>query len=245
MIHPKPPEQPAEVHLELTRVSGIGQSLGLRPGDKLVGLDGMPFTDGARELARRFSPMETKKVALHFQRADLDLTVISVTPMLGRWRPCPAVGNPKLPQIDTDRVENWEVLRSQDGRYDLFRHRASPLIWFAAPIWLAHMRLWPYLGGMIALVMLGWPAGWWASALLYVLASAYVRRNYAQLIRSDRLARGLVPFAVVAAHSESAAHATYANMEPDDRFAFGNASVPPAAPKVHLDDAGEHAEAEA
>ncbi len=238
-MQPKPPKQPAEVHLELVKVGTAGTSLGLRPGDKLVGMDGMAYTDGARDLRLHFSPLETKKVAMHFQRADLDLTVISTTPKLGRWRPCPAVGNPKLPQVDANRIENWEVLRAPDGRYDLFRHRVSPLAWMATPIWLANMRLWPHLGGISALVLLGWPAGWWASVLLYALAAAYVRRNYAQLIRADRLARGLAPYAVVAAESEAAAHAAYANMEPDDRFAFGSATIAAAAP------AGKHGDAEA
>lgn len=242
-MHPLPPEQDTEVHLELIKVGTAGTSLGLRPGDKLVGIDGKPFTEGPRELARRFSPTETRKVALHFQRADLDLTVISVTPKLGRWRPCPAVGNPQLPQIDIDRIENWEVLRSRDGRYDLFRHRVSPLSWIATPIWLAQMRLWPYLGGMSALVLLGWPAGWWASALLYGLSAAYMRRNYAQLIRTDRLARGLAPYAVVAADSESAAHVAYADMEPDDRFVFGAAAGPAALqPQVGFAEPGEQVE---
>lgn len=238
-MHPRPPEQPSEVHLELIKVGTIGNALGLRPGDKLVGLDGMAFTDGARELSRRFSPMETKRVAMHFQRADVDLTVISVTPKLGRWRPCPVAGSPKLPDIDTDRIENWEVMRSQDGRYDLFRHRVSALSWMVTPLWLAQMRLWPHLGGMSALVLLGWPAGWWASVLLYMLSATYVRRNHAQLIRSDRISRGLIPYAVIAAETEAAAHTAYANMEPDDRFTFGAAGPALAQPKETLADPSE------
>ncbi|WP_323784534.1 hypothetical protein [Thalassovita sp.] len=242
---PQPPELPSEIHLELIKVGSAGNSLGLRPGDKLVGIDGTPFVDGAREFSRRFSPMQTRKVVLHFQRGDLDLTVISVTPKLGRWHPCPAVGNPQFPDIAPERLENWEVLRSSRGHYDLFRHRVSPLAWMVAPIWLAQMRLWPHLGGLVALVLLGWPAGWWASIVLYGLSSVYVRRNYAYLIRSDRLARGLVPYAVVAAESEAAAHTAYSNMEPDDQFLFGGVSVPVAQPSAVPGDLGDYSEANA
>lgn len=245
MMHPHPPEQNSDIHLELIKVGTIGNSLGLRPGDKLVGIDGEPFTEGARELSRRFSPLETKRVALHFQRADLDLTVISVTPKLGRWRPCPAVGKPKLPKIDFDRIDNWEVLRSKDGRYDLFRHRVSPLTWMATPLWLAQMRLWPHLGGLFALVLLGWPAGWWASGILYGLAAVHVRRNYAQLIRSDRLSRGMLPYAVIAAETETAAHRTYTDMEPDDRFTFGAPAMPRVKTVINHAEQDDHAQAKA
>ncbi|QIZ79007.1 hypothetical protein [Thalassovita gelatinovora] len=231
--------------MELIKVGSAGNSLGLRPGDKLVGIDGVAFVDGAREFSRRFSPMQTRKVALHFQRGDLNLTVISVTPKLGRWHPCPAVGNPQFPDISPDLFENWEVLRSSRGHYDLFRHRVSPLAWIAAPLWLAQMRLWPHLGGLATLVIMGWPAGWWASAILYGLASAYVGRNYAYLIRSDRLARGLAPYAVVAAESEAAAHIAYSNMEPDDQFLFGAVSVPVIPRMAETGDLGEHSEANA
>ena len=215
------PNQPAESHLELTKIGPAGQSLGLRPGDKLVGLDGKPFVEGARAMARKFSPREDKKITMHFRRADIDLTVISVTAKLGRWRPCPAAGNAKITAVDSDKVDNWEILRAADGTYDLFRHRVSPLSWMIPLLWLANMRLWPHVAGIVALVALGWPAGIWAMVLLWFLGGAFVWRGYAQLIRSDRASRGMRPYAVIAADSEMAAHKAYLDMEPDDRFAFG------------------------
>ena len=218
---PVPPPEPTEIHLELHKVGVAGQSLGLRPGDKLVGLDGQPFTGGAKELRARFSALENKRVAMHFQRADVDLTVVSVTPKLGRWMPCPVAGEPHVPPVDASQLDNWEILRARDGSYDLFRHRVSPLVWIATPLWLAQMRLWPHLAAFLGMVAVGLPVGLWMAISLWVLASYYTRKNYAQVIRADRIQRGMFPFAIIAARGEMGAHATYLSMMPDDEFAFG------------------------
>lgn len=220
------PEISGDCYLELVKISPAGQSLGLRHGDKLVGLNGEPFTEGARVMASRFSPREDKRITMHFERADVNLTVLSVTAKLGRWRPCPIAGASRVKSVNAKKVHNWEILRSQDGVYDLFRHRVSAISWMMPLLWMAHMRLWPHMAGFIALVALGWPAGIWAMVLLWFLGGAFVWRGYAQLIRSDRQSRGMIPFAVVAAESEMAAHAAYLAMQPDDRFAFGTIILP-------------------
>ena len=237
---PVPPPEPTEIHLELQKVGAAGQSLGLRPGDKLVGLDGEPFTGGAKELRSRFSALETKRVAMHFQRADVDLTVISVTPKLGRWMPCPVAGEPHVPKLSADQLDNWEILRSRDGSYDLFRHRSSPLVWLITPLWLAQMRLWPHLAAFFGMVCVGYPVGLWMCAALWGLGSYYVKKNYMQVIRSDRVSRGMFPYAVIAAPGEMNAHSTYLAMHPDDKFAFGtiiltNKKSPEADPQEEED----------
>lgn len=221
MRTPVPPPEPTEVHLELRKVGAAGQALGLRPGDKLVGLDGEAFTAGTKELRARFSAMETKRVAMHFRRADVDLTVVSVTPKLGRWSPCPVAGDPAVPKVSAEQVENWEIMRARDGSYDLFRHRASPMVWIATPLWLAQMRLWPHLAAFFGMCAVGFPVGLWMSAALWGLASYYVKKNYDQIIRADRASRGMFPYAMIAAQGEMHAHATYLAMQPDDTFAFG------------------------
>lgn len=236
MIQAPVPPQQGDVHLELTRVGAAGQSLGLKPGDKLVGLDGAPFTAGARAMAANFSALENKRVAMHFKRADMDLTVISVTPKLGRWAACPIAGSHKLPAIDTDRIENWEILRNREGIYDLFRHRAPASTWLLTPFWLAEMRLWPHLAAFLGMVAVGYIAGIAVSITLWALASHYVRKNYAQIIRADRYTRGMISYAVIAADSEMAAHRAYLNMEPDDQFAFGNIVLLKAEPRKAKDE---------
>jgi hypothetical protein len=219
--HPTPPPEPAAIHLELAKVGVSGQSLGLRPGDKLVGLDGEAFTGGKHALRARFSAREDKRVAMHFLRGDIDLTVVSVTPKLGRWMPCPVAGTPNVPPVAAEDLDNWEILRSRDGSYDLFRHRASPLVWMITPLWLAQMRLWPHLASFFGMVAVGYPIGLWMCAALWALGAYYVHKNYAQILRSDRIQRGMFPYAIIAARGEMGAHATHLMMQPDDSFAFG------------------------
>jgi hypothetical protein len=218
---PAPPPEPTEVHLELKKIGIAGQSLGLRTGDKLVGIEGQPFTSGREELRARFSVREDKPVAMHFKRADVDLTVISLTPKLGRWMPCPVAGEASVPPVDASQLDNWEILRSRDGTYDLFRHRPSPLVWMITPLWMAQMRLWPHLASFVGMVAVCMPVGLWMSAALWILASYYVNKNYMQVIRADRISRGMFPYAIIAARGEMGAHATYLAIQPDDEFAFG------------------------
>jgi hypothetical protein len=147
--------------------------------------------------------------------------VLSDTPGLGRWRPGPPpVDRPENPKgrIHPETLQNWEVLRAPDGRYDV-QPVALPLMALVAPpVWLMQSRLWGGLAIWAALVLLGVPLGWPAVAVLHAMTALYFWKTGPALWRADRLMRGLRPEGIIAVASEKALHAHIHERHPDARY---------------------------
>lgn len=210
-----------EFGLKIQRPSEAGKSLGLRPGDQIVAINGVRFTGTIDLLRKRFSARRGVVCALTFQRGGkAEFDVLTPTPELGVWQaaePAPKTERNRLyPQVMT----NWEIFRGEDGVYDLQPLRAPLMALIAPPLWLAQARLWMPLGLLLASVILSLPAGPIMAGIVYALGSIYVWRAATAMFRADRMSHGLRPFAVVAAVNERGAHKACRQLHPTMRFAY-------------------------
>lgn len=201
-----------------------GRPLGLMAGDILLAVDGRAFTGNAVQLAQRLAERAGKASALTFQRGPNRLTVLSRRADLGLWDTMAA---PEMPaddaSLDPDRLVNWEVLRSPDGVFDLYRLAPSLAASVLPPVWLLHMRLWmPFatLATALAVAAAVQPV---AAAAVWIAAGWHLRHAAPAYLRADRRARGMTRPAVYAARTESAAIAAHLEHYPNDRSVFGPA----------------------
>lgn len=208
--------QPATGSLVLSQANRLAGALGLRAGDRLIAVNGLPVPPDPASLATRVVPPD-RPAALTLERSGKVWTVLSETATLGTWRPGPAPhDHPEDPgrRIHPETLRNWEILRAPDGRYDL-QPVALPLMALVAPpLWLMQTRLWGGLATWGALVLLGIPLGWPAMLALHAIASVYFWKSGPALWRADRLARGLMPDGVMASASETALHAQIRDLHP-------------------------------
>ncbi|TCP61395.1 hypothetical protein EV663_105113 [Rhodovulum bhavnagarense] len=224
-IDPTAPGAPPTC-LVLNSVGPAGRALGLRPGDRLIALNGLPLTGTARDLDARLGPDRPAQL-LVFRRDEITLPVLSDTARLGRWDeimpPDPA---PEARHIPPETMRNWELFRDGGTRYDLQPLDRPILALVATPLWLAHHRLWQPLAAHVAASACALPGGAWLSILVYLLGAVYVWRAARTLFRVNRMARGFVPFAVVAAPDGPGAQTLCDVLAPGCRHAY---AAPPKA----------------
>ena len=207
---------PAKGSLVLAQANRLGAALGLHAGDRLIAVNGLPIAADPATLAARIGPTG-RATALTIERSGLVWTVLTDTAQLGRWQPGPPpVDRPETPKgrIHPEALQNWEILRAPDGRYDVQPVALPLLALIAPPLWLMQTRLWGGLALWTALVLLGVPLGWPAVVALHALAALYFWRSGPALWRADRVARGLRPDGVLAAASETALHAQVQTLHP-------------------------------
>lgn len=200
---------PAKGSLVLARTNQLGTILGLQADDRLIAVNGLPISADPEMLAARIGP-SGRATALTMERAGLVWNVLTDTAQLGMWRPGPPpVDRPDGPKgrIYPEALQNWEILRAPDGRYDVLPVALPKLALIAPPLWLMQTRLWGSLALWTALVLLGIPLGWPAVLALHALSAVYFWKSGPTLWRTDRLARGLGPDRVLASASETALHA--------------------------------------
>lgn len=218
--------------LILSEPNRLGAALGLRAGDRLIAVNGLPIPAEASALAARIG-QGGRATALTMDRAGLVWIVLSDSAQLGRWRPGPApIDRPEDPKgrIHPEALRNWEILRAPDGRYDL-QPAALPLMaLIAPPLWLMQARLWAGLAVWAALVLVGVPLGWPAVLVLHAIAAVYFWKTGPALWRADRFARGLRPDGVLAAASETAVHARIRDLHPGAVYIHAAAHRPMGLP---------------
>lgn len=216
-----------KTRLVLEKAGPYALSLGLRSGDVLLAVDGHAFDGGPAELALQFMPAQRRR-ALTFDRQGRRRTLLCNTHRLGQWTRLDL----DLGQGETvetpgplDRLRNWEVYRGPDDDYDAQPSGRPLLALIAPPLWLVQMRLWASLvawGGMMAMAV---PAGWTALVVVQLLSGLYFWRMGPALFRSDRLARGLRPFAILAAADEQALDQAVRGIEPRLRSVYTSRRV--------------------
>ncbi len=225
MQTPETPEEPVIAALRL-RAEGLepaARRLGLKPGDVLEAINGLPFRGDEAALRARFAARGGKALALQFRRGAEVFPILVETARLGRWEaiPCPVPEADAAPErIDPEGLRNFEVMRSAAGIYDLYPVAAPKLAMIAPPLWLLQMRLWAQGATLVAALaaaavvhpLLG--LGVWAAA------GVWVRQSAALFLRADRGARGLRFDCVIAAATEAAAHAAHLRLNPGDRYLF-------------------------
>lgn len=214
------PQGPTTLRLKTKgKLTDAGDALGLQRGDVLVALNGVAFEGNARELNNRFDLSGGRPLAMTFARNGVELTVLADHPNLGKWESVPVPGW-KGERQDPEALRNWEILRSGDGFYDLHPLTTPQLTLICPPIWLLQQRLWAPAAAICATIAVGGLIWWPIAAVFYVLSGMALRRMATNLFRADRMNMGLYPYAIVAATSESSAHAAYKKIDPMGRFLF-------------------------
>lgn len=221
--------------LRLAPANLQGRALGLLPGDLLVRLDGKPLDGPATQLLRRVQAQSGRDHLLGLRRNGKDWSVLSSSLALGRWKAEPCEDTITASDARVDRMRNWDVVVSDDGRYDAHPRRA-PLFALLAPVYLIHMRLWAALAVWGALTLLGMAVGWLLGGALQILVCLYVWRAAPTLFRADRTAQGFHLWRVIAARSESDLHRQVRQLAPNLSFvlsrqqpASGTGAETPAA----------------
>lgn len=221
-------EAGAQSGLKLAPVNLQGRALGLLPGDLLVRLDGRPLQGPAKQLLKKMQAQTDREHLLGLRRNGTDWSVLSSSLALGRWKAeaCPDPISESDGRVD--RMRNWDVVVSDDGRYDA-HPRKAPLFALLTPLYLIHMRLWAALGVWAALTLLGMAVGWLLGSAIQVLVCLYVWRAAPTLFRSDRNGQGFQLWRVIAARSESDLHQQVRALAPGLSFVLSNADKKPAA----------------
>ena len=223
---PKTPT-PDRAFLRIELPGPHGTALGLRAGDIITAVNGIPLHGNEAHFRARFGKTPGRVCALNLLRGERCFTVLSGRPDVGQL----VVIDPSAEQLRTvergrtgrlypDHMVNWEVYLNRAGQYDLQPLKPSVLALVAAPLWLAQMRLWAALAMMVGVVVIAIPVGWIMAAALYALASLYVWHAGAAVFRADRMAAGFKAHAVVAAAHEAGAHREFAALEPRARFVY-------------------------
>lgn len=216
------PAVPQTLRLREGSVNAEGRRLGLTGGEVLLLVNGVPFTGTETALTARLLIRRGKPVALTFAREGGNLLVLTTTTALGRWEQVPALPAPEgeAARIDPDGLRNYEVMRSPEGQYDLYAVDAPLIAVIAPPLWLFQMRVWApgatLLAGLVAAAIVT-P---WLSLAVWLSAALWIRGAAMPLLRADRQARGLGFAGVVAARSETEAHAIHQARAPGDRCIF-------------------------
>lgn len=212
------------------RTGGIeapAQALGLRAGDVLEAINGRPFRGDEAALRARFAERGGKPLALGFRRGTETFLVLAMTARLGRWEavPCPLPEAAEGGRVDPEDLQNYQVMRSESGVYDLYPTVPSVLAMIAPPLWLLQMRLWAQGATVVAALAASAVVMPVLAAVVWVAAGLWVRRMAATFLRADRAARGLRFDGVIAARGEADAHSAHVGRHPGDRYLFA-----PAAP---------------
>ncbi len=218
---PSAAEPSQTVKLAGRRLTATGVSLGLRPGDVLAAINGKPFVGTKTQLNDRFREVRGRPLALTFKRGELDITVLTEHSDLGRWEPAPAVTNWSGDRQDPEALRNWEILRGEDGRYDLHPLKPGVAALVFPPLWLMQNRLWAHAAAIVAVVAVAAAIWWVLVPFVYVFSGVIVRATGPLLFRLDRISMGLVPYATVAARTESGAHIAYGKIDPKGHFLYG------------------------
>lgn len=215
------------LRLQAQGMEPAARRLGLRAGDQLEAINGLPFRGDEAALRARLGARGGKALALQFRRGTETFLVLVDAARLGRWEavPCPLPESDVQERVDPEGLQNFEVMRSAAGVYDLYPLKAPILAMIAPPVWLLQMRLWAPGATLVAALaaatvvhpLLG--LGVWAAA------GVWVRQSAAAFLRADRMMRGLAFEGAIAATGEAAAHAAHLRLNPQDRYLF----APPAA----------------
>lgn len=220
-----PPKAESTVRLRDNGAGLEGRRLGLKGGEVLLAVNGRPFRGTDDVLARRFDARDGKPLALTFARGMDEFVVLAETHKLGRWEviaagPMPAEDGPR---IDPAGLQNFEVLRSEAGVYDLYPVTPPPMAVMAAPVWLLQMRLWVPGATLIAGLVAATVVMPWLTVAVWLAAGLWVRRTAAYFVRADRRGRGLNWEGVIAAKNEAEAHQKHLARFPADRNLFAPA----------------------
>jgi hypothetical protein len=216
---------PSALRLRSGGVEAAGQALGLRPGDMLETINGRPFRGDEAALRACFAERGGRPLALGFRRGTETFLVLGATARLGRWEtvPCPLPDAAEGRRIDPEGLENYQVMRSELGVYDLYPTRPSVLAMIAPPLWLMQMRLWAQGATVVAALTAAAVVTPVLAAVVWIAAGLWVRRTAVAFLRADRRGRGLRFDGVIAARSEAEAHATYLARHAGDRYLFAPA----------------------
>lgn len=218
------PSTPTLSGLRLSgRLTAQGSALALRKGDCLVAVNGIAFAGDQSALSASLAAAFRNRLALTFQRGEVEFTVVSEGCDVGAWEKVAATAHSQREPLLVDLLCNWEIVRAADGRYDIFAQQSSLLTLALAPIWLLQMRLWGLFAALGATIALGAAVAPLFGAALYLAAALNVWRFGPGYVRKDRKARGLTLHAVLAATSEADAHAAYCRLFPTACFVFGTA----------------------
>lgn len=196
-----------------------GQALGLRVGDVLAAVDGVPFRGNAAVL-RGMVGHSRAPLAMTFLRGAGSFTVLATRVDFGMWEPvAPPAVDPDCP-ADATLLTNWEILRDTRGTHDLFA-LAPALSALVVPfLWMMQKRLWLPLAVFVSALVVGAAVQPLAGAVIYLAAGINLRQMAPHYLRSERRARGFRSVAVIAARSERAAITAYRALDPSARFLF-------------------------
>lgn len=222
---PEAEEAPVITALRLRgeSLAAAGRRLGLRSGDVLTAINGIPFRGDEAALAARFAARGKTGLALTFLRETQSFTVLAETAALGRWESIPFApggAEEEHKRIDPAGLRNYEVMRSVDGLYDLHPTEASVMALIAPPLWLLQARLWVHGAIVVAALVAAAVVSPLLSAVVWLASGLWVRRQAAHFMRMDRHGRGLGFAGVIAAPSEREAHARHLAVHPEDRYLF-------------------------
>ncbi|PRY86481.1 hypothetical protein [Donghicola tyrosinivorans] len=216
-------KSPPAHRLKLKALDVAAIALGLKSGDELIAVNGLPFDGGEMQLRERFG-RKGITVALTFEREGRKFVVLASNPNLGTWTrgaeydAAEAAKNAK--RILPDGLINWEVYRDINDVYDLQQQRPSALAIALTPLWLAQMRLWTPLAIWVATIIVTAPIGLYVVLLTQVLAWTYFWNTGPEFFRRDRIARGMKPFMVIAASSEAKVHGYLKKEFPELHFVY-------------------------
>jgi len=192
----------------------IALGFGLRAGDTLVAINGVAFHGDTSDLQQRFS--WGRRLALTFLREGTYRSVLSRTADLGKWdHRAQDITLSDFKRIDPDYLSNWEVFRSADGLYDVQRLDRSLLALVTPPLWLLQMRMWRPFAAWIAMSLFAGIAGLWAVVAVQLFMGVLFWKSGPDFVRADRRIRGLEPIGVLAARTESGAHADVSRLYPN------------------------------
>ncbi|MGS4946813.1 hypothetical protein ACVDG3_15130 [Meridianimarinicoccus sp. RP-17] len=225
---PNPPDQtPEPLYLGVEAPASHGREIGLRAGDLVTAVNGIPVHGTEDNFRDRFGKDHARACALNVLRGERGFIVLAAHPDLGRLVPVTPtaaqlrdIARNVTGRLYPNRMVNWEVYRNRAGQYDLQPLTPSLLALVAAPLWLVQMRLWAALAMLVGVVVIAIPAGAIMAAIIYGLASIYVWRAGPAMFRADRRAAGLKPHAVIAAANERGAHRGFAELDPRARFVY-------------------------
>lgn len=208
------------------------KALLLRGGDALVAVNRTSLAPGNENIRELFEQARGggDTVLLTFNRRCERFSVLATSSDLGQWdllpepitdiEPKPS-NDPTVDEQDgLDHGVNWEIFRDMQHHGDLHPVRASILAAVLPTVWLMQMRIWPALGAVVLVSLFSYAISVLLFATTYALISAYVWRARLSLLRNDRSSRGMLPWMVVAARSETEAQETCLRFDPKLRFAF-------------------------
>lgn len=212
--------------LWLMQTNEVGQALGLQVGDVLLAVNGVPFDGGPGGLIKVFQKARGTRLALTFKREEYVVVVLTDSPEIGQWKTCkPQAIDFEHKPLNPKAMENWEVYKNRDGVYDLQKLSPDAAALFWGPLWLAQMRLWVPLAGLIAGVMIALPTGWLMTVTVYVVGCIFAWRNSNLLFRTDRTARGFRSFVIYAGATEQDIHDGMKRIDPLAYYIHGEKPV--------------------